>query len=139
MAAAIKYFDTAKVAHCRVTTGVTATDGSGSLTDFTWYNTAPSGDWMPVQCIISSSSSTGVGNPADCVITFYADDATTPRKILTLDIGDQAVGSTTVAEGQWVVNFGPAFTFPTSMNLAVTVSATTTAGNLDFVLFAQAA
>ena len=139
MAAQIKYFDTAKVAHCRITTGVTATDGSGTLTDFTWYNTAPSGDWMPVQCIISSSSATGVGNPADCIVTFYADDATTPRKILTVDLSDAAVGTTANPEGQWVVNFGPSFVMPTSMNLAVTVSVTPTAGNIDFVLFVQAA
>jgi hypothetical protein len=139
MATAIKYFDTAKIAHCRVTTGVTATDGSTGPTDFTWYNVAPTGDWMPVQCIISASSATGVGNPADCIVTFFVDDATTPRKILTLDLGDQAVGSTTAGEGQWVVNFGPSFVLPTSMNLGVTVSVTPTAGNLDFVLFAQAA
>ena len=139
MATAIKYFDTAKVAHLRLTTGVTATDGSTTPTDFTWYNTAPAGDWMAVFIVVSASSATGVGNPADCIITLWADDATTPRKILTVDLGDQAVGSTTVPEGQWVIDLGPKFVFPTSMNLGMTVSVTPTAGNLDCVLFAQAA
>lgn len=139
MATAAKYFDTAKVAYARLTTGVTATDGTGSLTDFTWYNSAPSGDWMLVKAIISASSATGVGNPADCLVQFYVDDATTPRKLRTVDLGDPAVGSTTVPEYQAEVAFGPEFIFPSSMNLACSVSATPTAGNIDIVIFVQAA
>lgn len=139
MATAAKYFDTAKLAHCRLTTGVIATDGTGTPTDFTWYNTAPTGDWMLVKAIISASSATGVGNPADCLITFFVDDATTPRKLRTIDLGDPAVGSTTVGEYQREETFGPEFIFPTTMNLAALVSVTPTAGNIDIVIFVQAA
>lgn len=139
MAAAIKYFDTAKVAHCRVTAGVANTDGSGSITDFTWYNTAPTGDWMPVKIVISASSATGVGNPADCLVHVFVDDGSTLRILRTIDLGDPAAGSVSVAEWQIEVQFGPEFVFPTTMNLAVSVSVTPTAGNIDFVLFAQAA
>lgn len=139
MATAIKYFDTAKVAYARVTTGVANTDGTGSLTDFTYYNSAPAGDWMPVKIIISASSATGVGNPADCLVHIFVDDGATPRLIRTIDLGDPAVGSVTVGEWQAEVQFGPEFVFPSTMNLAVSVSVTPTAGNIDFVLFAQAA
>jgi len=139
MAAAIKYFDTAKVAHCRVTTGILNTDGAGASTDFTWYNSAPTGDWMPVKMIISSTSATGVGDPADCLIHIFADDATTPRLIRTIDIGNPAAGTSIAPAFQTEVNFGPEFIFPSTMNLSVSVSVTTTAGNLDFVLFVQAA
>jgi hypothetical protein len=139
MAAAPVYFTTAKVAHARLTTGVTATDGSGSPTDFTWYNTAPAGDWMLSRLVISSSSATGVGNPADCLVTIFADDATTLRKIRTIDLGDPAVGSVSVPEFNLEVAFGPEFVFPSTMNLAAVVSVTPTAGNVDLVAFVMAA
>jgi len=139
VATAPKYFDTAKIAHMRLTTGVTATDGSGTVTDFTWIGGAPSGDWMPVKIIASSSSATGIGDLADCILTIYADDATTIRKIRTVDLGNVGVGTTAVPEGQWEINFGVEFCFPTAINLAATLSVTPTAGNLDLVLLAQAA
>jgi hypothetical protein len=139
MATAAKYFDTAKLAYARLTTGVTATDGSGSLVDFTWYNTAPSGDWMLVKAIVSSTSATGVGNPADSQIHFFVDDATTPRLLRSIDIGDPAVGTTANPEYRNEVNFGPEFIFPSTMNLAASISVTPTAGNIDIVIFVQAA
>lgn len=139
MAVAPKYFDTAKVAHCRLTAGNAATDGSGTPTDFTWYNTAPVGDWMLTKMIISASSATAVGNPADCFVTIFVDDATTPRKIRTVDLGDPAVGAVGTPEFQVEVSFGPEFVFGSSMNLAALLSVTPTAGNIDIVAFVQAA
>jgi hypothetical protein len=139
MAAAVKYFDTAKIAHGRATTGVTATDGSGTGSTFTWYNTAPSGDWMLTKIIFSSTSATGVGNPADSLLHIFVDDATTSRIIRTIDLGDPAVGSTTVSGWQLEVNFGPEFIFPSTVLPEFTISVTPTAGNIDAVLFAQAA
>lgn len=139
MATALKYFDTAKIAHLRLTTGVTATDGSGSITDMTWIGGAPSGDWMLVKAIITASSATGVGNPADCLVQFFADDATTLRKIRTVDLGDPAVGSVILGEYLAEINFGPEFIFPTAINIACSVSVTPTAGNIDIVFLVQAA
>lgn len=139
MAASVKYFDTAKIAHGRATTGVTATDGSGTGSTFTWYNTAPSGDWMLTKIIFSSTSATGVGNPADSLLHIFVDDGTTSRLIRTVDIGDPAVGSTTVSGWQLEVNFGPEFVFPSTVLPEFTISVTPTAGNIDAVLFAQAA
>jgi hypothetical protein len=139
MAAAVKYFDTAKIAHGRATTGVTATDGSGTGSTFTWYNTAPSGDWMLTKIIFSSTSATGVGNPADSLLHIFVDDATTSRIIRTIDLGDPAVGSTTVSGWQLEVNFGPEFIFPSTVLPEFTISVTPTAGNIDAVLVAQAA
>ena len=139
MAAAVKYFDTAKIAHGRQTTGVTATDGSGTGGTFTWSNTAPTGDWMLTKIIFSSTSATGVGNPADSLLHIFVDDNTTSRIIRTVDIGDPAVGSTTVSGWQLEVNFGPEFIFPSTVLPEFTISVTPTAGNIDAVLFAQAA
>lgn len=139
MAASVKYFDTAKIAHGRATTGVTATDGSGTGSTFTWYNTAPAGDWMLTKIIFSSTSATGVGNPADSLLHIFVDDGSTSRIIRTIDIGDPAVGSTTVSGWQLEVNFGPEFVFPSTVLPEFTISVTPTAGNIDAVLFAQAA
>lgn len=139
MAASVKYFDTAKIAHGRATTGVTATDGSGTGSTFTWYNTAPTGDWMLTKIIFSSTSATGVGNPADSLLHIFVDDGSTSRIIRTIDIGDPAVGSTTVSGWQLEVNFGPEFVFPSTVLPEFTISVTPTAGNIDAVLFAQAA
>ena len=142
MAASVKYFDTAKMAHGRATTGVTATDGSSaSTTAFTWYNTAPSGDWMLTKIIFSSTSATGVGNPADSLLHIFvaATPASDERLLRTIDIGDPAVGSTTVSGWQLEVNFGPEFVFPSTVLPRFSISVTPTAGNIDAVLFAQAA
>lgn len=137
MASAPVYFTVAKMAHARVTTGVTATDGSSAATAFTWYNTAPTADWMLVKITYAATSATGVGNPADSLIHIFVDDGTTMRCIRTIDIGDPAVGSTTVSEMRGEISFGPEFVFPSSVLPEVTVSVTTTAGNIDFVLWAQ--
>lgn len=139
MATAIKYFDTAKMAHGRATTGVANTDGSGSITTFTWYNTAPAADWMLTKIVFSSTSATGVGDLADCLIHIFVDDGTTNRLIRTVDIGNPAAGSVTVAGFQIEVNFGPEFIFPSTVLPEFSISATPTAGNFDAVLFAQAA
>jgi len=139
MAAAIKYFDTAKMGHCRFTTGITATDGTGASTPITWYNTAPSGDWMLVKVIISITSATGVGDAADSLLHIFVDDATTNRLIRTIDIGNPAAGSTTVSGYQIEVAFGPEFIFPSTVLPEFAVSVTPTAGNVDVVVFAQAA
>lgn len=139
MAASVKYFDTAKIAHCRVTSGVANTDGTGASTAFTWYNTAPSSDWMLTKIIISSTSATGVGNLADSLIHIFVDDNTTNRLIRTVDIGDPAVGSVSVSAFQIEINFGPEFVFPSTVLPEIAISVTPTAGNVDAILFAQAA
>jgi hypothetical protein len=139
MATAVKYFDTAKIAHGRVTTGVTATDGSGTGGTFTWYNTAPSGDWMLTKIIFAATSATGVGDLADSLIHIFVDDGSTSRIIRTIDVGNPAAGSTTVSASQIEVNFGPEFIFPSTVLPEFSISVTPTAGNLDAVLFAQAA
>lgn len=139
MATAVKYFDTAKIAHGRATTGITATDGSGSSTAFTWYNTAPANDWMLTKIIFSSTSATGVGNLADSLIHIFVDDGTTNRLLRTIDVGDPAVGSATISAFQIEVNFGPEYVFPSTVLPEFAISVTPTAGNLDAVLFAQVA
>lgn len=139
MATAIKYFDTAKVGFARVTTGVTATDGSGSSTAVTWSGSAPAGDWMLTRVFITTSSATGVGDLADSLIHIFVDDGSTTRLIRTIDAGNPAAGSTTVSAYQIEVAFGPEFIFPSSVNLEFSVSVTPTAGNVDFVVLAQAA
>ena len=139
MAAAVKYFDTAKIAHGRATTGVTATDGSGTGGTFTWYNTAPTADWMLTKIVFTSTSATGVGDLADSLINIFVDDGSTSRIIRTIDVGNPAAGSVTVSAYQIEVNFGPEFIFPSTVLPEFTISVTPTAGNLDAVLFAQMA
>lgn len=139
MAASIKYFDTAKIAYARATTGVTATDGSGSSTTFTWYNSAPTGDYMWVKAIISATNATGTADLADCLFHFFIDDGTTARLVRTIDAGNQATGSATTSAGQWEVSFGPEWIFPSTVLPEFTVSATPTAGNVDVILICQAA
>ena len=139
MAASIKYFDTAKIGHCRLTTGVTATDGSAAATAITWYNTAPTGDWMLVKVIASATNNAGTANLADSLLHMWVDDATTMRLVRTLDLADQAVGSVTTSAGQWEFTFGPEWIFPSTVLPEFTISVTPTAGNLDIVVFAQAA
>ena len=139
MATALKYLDTAKTAQARITTGITATDGTGALSTFTWGNVAPTGDWMPVKLIVSASSATGVGNPADSLFHIFLSDGTVIRKIRTVDLGDPTVGTVTAGEFLAEINFGPEWIFPTTCSLQVSCSVTPTAGNLDVVLIAQAA
>jgi hypothetical protein len=145
MATAVKYFDGARIAHGRATTGVAATDGSGSSTTFTWYAPtgggagAPTTDWMLTKIIFTSTSGTGVGDLADCLIHIFVDDGTTNRIIRTIDVGNPAAGSVTVSAYQIEVNFGPEFVFPSTVLPEFSVSVTPTAGNLDAVLFAQVA
>lgn len=139
MATAIKYTDTAKIAHCRATTGVAATDGSGASTAFTWYNTAPATDYMWVKAIISSTNATGTGDLGDCLFHFFVDDGTTSRLIRSIDAGNQAAGSATTSAGQWEVSFGPEWIFPSTVLPEFAVSVTPTAGNVDVVLICQAA
>jgi hypothetical protein len=139
MAIAVKYFDAAKIAHGRATTGVTATDGSGTGSTFTWYNTAPTGDWILTKIIFTATSATGVGDLADSLIHIFVDDGSTSRIIRTIDVGNPAAGSTTVSAYQIEVNFGLEFVFPSTVLPEFTISVTPTAGNLDAVLFAQAA
>ena len=139
MAATASFLATPKWASTRLTTGVANTDGTGALTTFTWLTSAPSTDWMPVKLIISASSATGVGDLADCLIHIFISDGTNIRRIRTIDPGNPAAGSTTVSEFQMEVNFGPEFVMPSGCTMQVSCSVTPTAGNLDFVLFAQVA
>lgn len=139
MAASIKYFDTAKIAYARATTGVTATDGSVATSTFTWYNSAPTGDYMWVKAIISATNNAGTADLADCLFNFFVDDGTTARLIRTIDAGNQAIGSATTSAGQWEVSFGPEWIFPSTVLPEFAVSATPTAGNVDVILICQAA
>ena len=139
MATAVKYLDSAKIAHGRATTGVTATDGSGTGSQFTWYNTAPASDWMLTKIIFSSTSATGVGDLADSLIHIFVDDGSTSRIIRTIDVGNPSAGTVALSAYQIETNFGPEFIFPSTVLPEFTISVTPTAGNLDAVLFAQMA
>ena len=139
MAVAVKYFDSAKMAHGRATLGVTANDGSGTSTAFTWYNTAPTADWMLTKIVFTSTSATGVGDLADSLIRVFVTDATTERVIRTIDVGNPAAGSVTIPAYQIEVNFGPEFIFPSTVLPRFAISVAPTAGNLDAVLYAQMA
>lgn len=121
-----------------MTTGVANTDGSGSLTAVTWVGTVTA-NWMLTKIIILASSATGVGNPADCLYHIFITDGTTHRRIRTYDPGDSAVGTTANPEAQFEITFGPEFVFDSAWSLEVCVSVTPTAGNIDFVVFAQMA
>jgi hypothetical protein len=139
MAAAASFLASPAWASARLTTGVANTDGTGTLSTFTWSGSAPATDWMPVKLIISSSSATGVGDLADSLIHIFISDGTNIRRIRTIDPGNPAAGSTTVSEFQIETNFGPEFVMPSGCTMQVGVSVTPTAGNVDFVLFAQKA
>ena len=139
MAIAIEYFATPKIAHCRITVGFANTDGTGVPTAVTWYNTAPATNWMLTKVIFSSSSGTGVGDLADCLLHCYVSDGTTVRRIRSIDIANPVAGSVTAMEGQYEIEFGPAFVFPATVLPQFSVSVSPTAGNLDVVVFAQAA
>lgn len=148
MAAAQDFFTTMRNFNVRLTTGVTATDGTGSLTSPTWWSddgttsagAVPDTHWMLSGLYISASSATGVGNPADSIVTVYAINKATSaelRKIATIDLGDPAVGSTTVAEFNLYVPFGPAYTFSNGTDLRFNISVTPTAGNVDVFGYAM--
>lgn len=140
MATAIKYLANAKIGYARVTTGVTATDGSGSLTAVTWMGgVAPAADWMLVKVIVSATNATGTADMADCLFHIFVDDSTNARLLRTVDAGNIAVGSTTASAGQWELTFGPEFVFPSNVLPEVSVSVTPTAGNIDFVFIIQEA
>ena len=140
MAASIKYFDTAKIAYARATTGVTATDGSGAASTFSWYGgSAPASDYMWVKAIISATNNAGTADLADCLFNFFVDDGTTSRLIRTIDAGNISVGSATASAGQWEVSFGPEWIFPSTVLPEFAVSVTPTAGNVDVILICQAA
>lgn len=137
MATSQQYFDLALHGYARITSGVTATDGSGSLTSVTW-NTTPAHDYMLTDLIITASSATGVGNPADCLVQMFLDNGgSNARKFLTVDLGDPAVGSTTVPEYFRAINLGMLI-LPAAVVPKFSVSVTPTAGNIDFMLFGQA-
>lgn len=137
MASSPVYFATAKIAYCRLTTGVTATDGSGSSTALTWYNTAPASDWFITKIVVSSTSATGVGDLADSLLYMFVDDATTARLIATFDLGNPAAGTTAAGAYQNIITIGPEFVFPSTVLPEFAVSVTPTAGNVDIVVFAQ--
>lgn len=139
MAASIEYFTLPKVAHCRLTTGVAATDGSSAATALTWYNTAPTTSWMLTKIIASATNNAGTANLADSLLHMWVDDGTTMRLIRTLDLADQAVGTTALGAGQWEFTFGPEWVFPSTVLPEFTVSVTPTAGNLDIVVFGMMA
>ena len=144
MAGAPIYFATVENFHATFTTGVTATDGSGSLTAPTWWgtNTPPANDWMLVKLIIVADSATGVGNLADSLLTVFARDPGTGnavRKIRTIDLGDPAAGSTTTPEYWREEDFGPAYMFQKDVDLRFGISVTPTAGNITIVGIAQSA
>ena len=137
MAAAPVYFTVAKIGHGRITTGVANTDGSGTSIATTWYNTAPTADWMLTKVIFSSSSATGVGDLADCLIHVFVSDGSTERLVRTIDMGNYVAGTVALPGAQFEVNFGPEWVFPSTVLPKFNVSVTPTAGNLDFVVFAQ--
>lgn len=138
MAAAPVYLDGAKVGHARVTTGNAATDGSGTLAAISWYGgAAPAGDWMLTKVVISATNATGTADLADCLFHIFVDDTTTSRLLRTIDPGNVTAGTTSLSAGQWEVNFGPEFMFPSNVLPEFSVSVTPTAGNVDFVVFAQ--
>ena len=150
MAAAQVFFSIMRNFSARFTTGVTNTDGTGSLTSPTWWSAdgttaagaVPTSDWMLSGLIVSASSATGVGDPADSLIQMYAINKATSaeiRKIYTIDIGNPAAGTTVAAEMYFYVPFGPAYTFSNSTDLRFSVSVTTTAGNIDIFGIVMAA
>jgi hypothetical protein len=148
MAAAQVYFSTMVNFNARITTGVTNTDGSGSLISPTWWSTttsagiAPTTDWLLSGLLITASSATGVGDPADSILQVYAINKASSaeiRKFYTHDIGNPAAGSTTVGEYQLYIPFGPSYTFMANTDLRFSLSVTTTAGNVDVFGFVMVA
>lgn len=140
MATAPTYYTTNLMGHCRITTGVTATDGSGSLTAITWIGAAPSADYLITGLIISASSATGVGNPADCIVNMFLSDGTTHRKVDYFDLADPAVGSVSAPEFRQYIGFPVGqYQLRSAVVPEFSVTVTPTAGNIDIIIFAQQA
>lgn len=141
MAAAPVYYTTPKVGYCRLTTGVTATDGSSAPTALTWYGgSAPNADYMLVKVIASATNNAGTANLADSLLHMWLDDGAAPRLFRSYDLGDQAVGTTALSAGVWEVGFAAGeFCFPSTVLPEFTVSVTPTAGNVDILAFLQMA
>jgi hypothetical protein len=137
MASAPVYFATSKTGYARLTTGVVATDGSGASTGLTWYNTAPSADYMVTRLHVSSTSATGVGDLADSLLNIFVTDGTTERLFRTIDLGNFAAGTTVLPGGQLEIVLGPEFIFPSAVSLKFAISVTPTAGQVDIVAMAQ--
>lgn len=137
MASAPVYFTVAKVGFVRLTTGVTATDGSVSSTAITWSNTAPTADWFISKIVVSSTSATGVGDLADSLLHMFVDDGTTVRLHQSFDLGNPAAGTTAAGAYQNTITIGPEFVFPSTVLPEFTVSVTPTAGNVDLLIYAQ--
>jgi hypothetical protein len=137
MAAAPVYYTTPKVGHCRLTTGVAATDGSSAATALTWYGgSGPASAYMLVKVVASATNNAGTANLADSLLHIFVDDGSTMRLLRSYDLGDQAVGTVTLSAGAWEINFPPGeFCFPSNLLPEFTVSVTPTAGNLDIVCF----
>lgn len=142
MAAAPVYYTTPKVGHCRLTTGIANTDGSGASTALSWFtgSGAPSADYMLVKVIVAATNATGTANLADCLLHMFVDDGTTIRLVKTFDLGDQAVGTVALSAGQWEITFPPGeWCFPSAVLPEFAVSVTPTAGNVDVVVLAHQA
>jgi hypothetical protein len=141
MATSPVYYTTPKIGYCRLTSGVAATDGSGAPTGLTWYGgTAPTADYMLVKVVASATNNAGTADLADSLLHIWVDDGSTPRLFRTVDLGNQAVGTTALSAGQWEINFAPGeFCFPSNVLPEFTVSVTPTAGNLDIVAWLQMA
>lgn len=139
MATAIKYFDTAKVGYARLTAANAATDGSGTLVAVTWMNSAPTTDWFVTNIQLAATSATGVGDLADCLVHVFVSDGTNVRLLTTLDAGNPAAGTTALPGFLGNISLGPGFVLPSTVSLQFGLSVAPTAGNLDVVVFAQAA
>lgn len=149
MASAQDFYTTVRNFNARLTTGVTADDGSGSLITPTWWSTTssagvrPANPWMLAGLYISDSSGTGVGNAADSLIRVFAvNNATSAeiRLIDVIDLGDPAVSSTTAKGLGIFVSFQVGrHQFEANTDLRFNISVTPTAGNVDVFGYVLAA
>ena len=149
MAAAQSFFSTMRNFSVRLTTGVTADDGS-SQTGVTWFGSTsggsagatPTTDWMLTGLKIVDSSATGVGDLADSMVRMFISDPATggvTRLIDVIDLGNPSASSTTSKGTNLYIAYGPAWTFGSAAVLSFNLSVTTTAGNVDIIGFAMAA
>ena len=150
MAAAQEFFTKMRMFSVRLTTGIANTDGTGSPSAVVWWSAdgttaagaVPSTDYMLSGFYITSSSATGVGNPADSLIQCYAVNKATSaevRKVTTVDIGDPPAGTTASPELALYVPMGPQYTFSRNTELQFSISVTPTAGNVDILGYVMAA
>ena len=149
MASTQSYFSTMRNFYVRLTTGVTADDGS-SATAATWLDTVsgggggtvPTTDWMLSAIKITDSSATGVGNIADSLLRVFITDPESGgsmRLIDTIDLNDPAASSNTAKGFNVLVPYGPLWTFGANAIISFNISVTPTAGQVDVFGFAQAA